>query len=53
MQKPYYEKPRFKLFKASCLDVLAELPENYVDMVFADAGRQVSVNQGTLDKSNG
>jgi len=66
MQKPYYEKPRFKLYHANCLDVLAELPENSVDMVFADppyllsnggftvhAGRRVSVNKGEWDKSNG
>jgi len=33
MQKPYYEKPKFKLFQANCLDVLAELPENSVDMI--------------------
>lgn len=59
MQKPYYEKPKFKLYQANCLDILAELPENSVDMVFADppyllsnggftvhAGRRVSVNKG-------
>ncbi|OGZ96455.1 MAG: hypothetical protein A3B34_01770 [Candidatus Sungbacteria bacterium RIFCSPLOWO2_01_FULL_54_21] len=66
MRAPYYEKPRFKLYQANCLDILAETPENSVDMVFADppyllsnggftvhAGRQVSVNKGTWDKSNG
>ena len=36
MRAPYYEKPRFKLYQANCLNVLAELPENSVDMVFAD-----------------
>ena len=64
--KPYYEKPKFKLFNANCIDVLAKLPENSVDMVFADppyllsnggftvhAGRRVSVNKGEWDKSNG
>lgn len=25
MQKPYYEKPTFKLYQANCLDVLAEV----------------------------
>jgi len=30
------EKPRFKLYRASCLDILVELPENSVDMIFAD-----------------
>jgi site-specific DNA-methyltransferase (adenine-specific) len=36
MQEPYYEKPRFSLYQANCLDVLGELPENSVDMIFAD-----------------
>lgn len=66
MQKPYYEKPKFKLYHTDCLKLLAELPENSVDMVFADppynlsnggftvhAGRRVSVNKGDWDKSNG
>ena len=66
MQKPYYDKPKFKLYQSDCLDLLAELPENSVDMVFADppyllsnggftvhAGRRVSVNKGDWDKSNG
>lgn len=64
--RPYYEKPRFKLYQANCLDVLAKLPENSVDMIFADppynlsnggitvhAGRMVSVNKGDWDKSKG
>ncbi|MCX6738087.1 MAG: site-specific DNA-methyltransferase [Candidatus Parcubacteria bacterium] len=66
MIKPYYEKPKFKLYQADCVDLLAELPENSIDMVFADppyllsnggftvhAGRRVSVNKGEWDKSNG
>lgn len=36
MHAPYYEKPRFKLYQANCLDILAEPPENSVDMIFAD-----------------
>ena len=64
--KVYYEKPNFKLYLANCLDILSELPENSVDMVFADppynlsnggitvhAGRMVSVNKGDWDKSKG
>ena len=64
--KTYYEKPKFKLYLANCLDILAELPENSVDMIFADppynlsnggitvhAGRMVSVNKGEWDKSRG
>ncbi len=66
MQEPYYEKPKFKLYQANCLDLLAELPENSVDMVFADppyflsnggfslqAGKRVSVDKGQWDVSNG
>jgi len=66
MQKPYYEKPTFKLYHANCLDWLASLPENSVDMVFADppynlsnggftvqAGRRVTVDKGAWDKSQG
>jgi site-specific DNA-methyltransferase (adenine-specific) len=66
MLKPYYEKPRFTLYQADCLELLPEFKENSVDMVFADppyllsnggftvhAGRRVSVNKGDWDKSNG
>ncbi len=66
MQKPYYKKPKFTLYQADCLELLESLPENSVDMVFADppynlsnggftvhAGRRVSVNKGDWDKSNG
>ncbi len=66
MQKPYYENQNFTLYQANCLTILANLPENSVDMVFADppyllsnggftvhAGKQVSVNKGEWDKSNG
>ncbi|MBI2450654.1 MAG: repressor LexA [Candidatus Nealsonbacteria bacterium] len=64
--EPYYDKPKFKLYQADCLDILVNIPENSVDMVFADppyllsnggfsvhAGRRVSVNKGEWDKSNG
>jgi len=66
LPKPYYEKSKFKLYHANCLDILAELPENSVDMIFADppyllsnggftcqAGKQVSVHKGDWDVSNG
>ncbi len=62
----YYTRPRFELHRSDCLDFLATLPEDSVDMVFADppyllsnggfsvhAGRRVSVNKGEWDKSNG
>jgi len=66
MQKPYYEKPRFKLYQADCLDILNSLPENSVDMIFADPpyflssgsftcqnGQMVSVKKGDWDLTNG
>lgn len=31
MRKPYYEKPKFKLYQADCLKLLAELPKNSVE----------------------
>lgn len=64
--EPYYDKPRFALYNADCLDVLAEMEENSVDMIFADPpyflssgtftcqnGRMVSVKKGDWDLSNG
>ena len=64
--KPYFIKDNFVLYNGSCLNILAQLPENSVDMVFADppyllsnggfsvhAGKMVSVNKGEWDKSNG
>ena len=63
---PYYEKPGFKLYHADCLDILAKLPENSIDMIFADPpyflssgsftcqnGKMVSVKKGDWDLSNG
>lgn len=65
-ERPYYKQEDFTLYQGDCLNVLARLPENSVDMVFADppyllsnggftvhAGRRVSVNKGEWDKSNG
>ncbi|MDO8505038.1 MAG: site-specific DNA-methyltransferase [bacterium] len=66
LMKPYFDKPNFKLYHANSIDFLAKLPENYVDMIFADppyllsnggftvhAGKMVSVNKGQWDVSNG
>ncbi|KKP27339.1 MAG: modification methylase protein [Parcubacteria group bacterium GW2011_GWA2_31_28] len=66
MQKPFYEKPRFKLYQADCLELLNSLPENSVDMIFADPpyflssgsftcqnGKMVSVKKGDWDLTNG
>jgi len=63
---PYYQKDKFILYHANSLEFLKGLPENSVDMIFADppyllsnggfsvhAGRRVSVNKGDWDKSNG
>lgn len=62
MQKPYYDH----LNLVDSLKFLNLLPENSVDMIFADppymlssggfivhAGRRVSVDKGTWDKSGG
>lgn len=66
--KPYFEDHDRSviLFKEDCLKLLAALPENSIDMIFADppyflsnggitchAGRMVSVNKGAWDKSQG
>src|SRR3989344_2807947 len=65
-QKPYFSENNFVLYHGDSLNLLKELPENSVDMIFADppyflsnggftvhAGRQVSVNKGEWDVSNG
>ncbi len=66
MQKPYYEKRKFRLYKADCLNILNSLPENSINMIFADppyflssgsftcqSGKRVSVKKGEWDLSNG
>jgi len=63
---PYFQKDNFVLYNADCLQILQQLPENSIDMIFADppynlsnggftchAGRAVSVNKGAWDTSNG
>jgi len=66
--KPYYEDKTktFVLFKEDSLKLLAQIPDNSIDMIFADppyflsnggmtchAGKMVSVNKGKWDVSNG
>ncbi|MCX6086979.1 MAG: DNA methyltransferase [Caldiserica bacterium] len=64
--QPFFERPRFTLYNADCLDVLSQLPENSVDMVFADPpyflssgtftcqnGRMVPVKKADWDLSKG
>jgi site-specific DNA-methyltransferase (adenine-specific) len=63
---PFFTSDGFTLFNNDSLEILAGLPENSIDMIFADPpymlsndgftcqnGRMVSVNKGKWDKSNG
>lgn len=65
-QKPYFVSGDFVLYNGDSLELLSQLPENSVDMIFADppynlsnggftvhAGRRVSVNKGEWDRSKG
>lgn len=65
-EKPFFKSDDFVLYHADSLKVLSELPENSVDMIFADppyllsnggfsvhAGKRVSVNKGEWDVSQG
>lgn len=62
----YFKGKNFWLVNGDCLEVLSKIPENTVDMMFADppymlsnggftcqSGKAVSVNKGTWDKSKG
>ena len=66
MKTPMYQKEDVVLYEGDCLEVLPEIPDSSVDMIFADppynlsnggitchAGRMVSVNKGNWDKSKG
>jgi len=65
---PVYDDPRhhIRLYQGDCLQILAQIPESSVDLVFADppyflsnggitchAGKMVSVHKGDWDKSKG
>ncbi len=65
-EKPYFLKDNFVLYHGDSLRILAQLPEDSIDMIFADppynlsnggftvhAGRMVSVNKGIWDISKG
>src|SRR5215469_14517665 len=60
------EKHHLRIYQGDCLEILAQIPEGTVDVVFADppyflsnggitchAGKMVSVNKGDWDKSRG
>ena len=66
MFEPYYQADCFFLYHGSCLDILESLPENSVNMIFADppynlsnggfsvhSGRRVDVHKGDWDRSSG
>lgn len=65
-EKCFYKQNDFVLYNSDCLAILNQLPENSIDMIFADppynlsnggftlhAGKMVSVNKGEWDKSRG
>jgi len=68
LPSPAFHDPRhhIKIFHGDCLDILAALPASSIDLIFADppyflsnggitchAGRMVSVNKGSWDRSRG
>lgn len=66
IHNPTFEATDFTLYQGDCLEVLDNLPESSVDMIFADppyhlsnggftchAGQVVSVNKGKWDESKG
>ncbi len=65
-ENPYFSKGNFVLYHSDCLKILEQLPDNSIDMIFADppynlsnggftvhAGKRVSVNKGSWDISKG
>jgi len=65
-ENPYFSKGNFVLYHSDCLKILEQLPDNSIDMIFADppynlsnggftvhAGKMVSVNKGSWDISKG
>ncbi len=64
--RPYFKKGDFVLYHGNSIEILQSIPENSIDMIFADppynlsnggfsihAGRMVSVNKGEWDVSRG
>jgi len=65
-EKPYFVSDNFVLYNENSIKILNELPENTVDMIFADPpyflsnggftcenGKMVSVDKGKWDVTNG
>ena len=65
-KKPYFASKDFALYLYDSIEFMKKLPENSVDMIFADppynlsnggftvhAGKRVSVNKGNWDVSKG
>ena len=63
---PFFQSKNAVIFNGDCLEVLSSIPENSIDMVFADppymlsnggftcqSGKTANVNKGKWDKSNG
>lgn len=63
---PYFESGGVTLYNDDCINIMSHFPDECVDMIFADppynlsnggitcyAGKMVSVNKGSWDKSNG
>jgi site-specific DNA-methyltransferase (adenine-specific) len=64
--KPFYQSENAVIINNDCLEVLQHIPENSIDMIFADPpyllsnngftcqnGKMASVNKGKWDKSSG
>lgn len=64
--QPYYKSDDFTLYNGDSLEIMSRLPDNCIDMIFADPpymlsndgfscqnGKMVSVNKGKWDKSKG
>ena len=64
--KPYYHSGNAVIYNNDCLEILSHIPDNTIDMIFADPpymlsndgftcqnGKMVNVNKGKWDKSNG
>ncbi len=63
---PFFDDINFTLYHGNCLDILKQIPDDSIDMIFADppyilsnggfsiqSGKRVCVNKGGWDKSNG